>query len=159
MNRRYFIKCILAGAALTAIPFTPATFDMSLMRPTGPPWSALNRINIRRLLLHIEKSVARAIEHNIGGIPDQITRNDIIAKSDTMIGYMVNRTRIIKDFKVKCDQENNTPEMIDEGHLQVDVMIQPLKVIEMINLNCLQRVLNFLITGHHHRTEYEHDRF
>jgi len=95
--------------------------------------SALDRLNVRLLLIVIEPAIKKALESFVFEFNDETTR--LLVKS-MLESYLQNikARRGIYDFMVKCDEENNTPEDIDNYRLNVWVFIQPTKSAEFIKV-------------------------
>ena len=98
--------------------------------------SALDRINVRLLLIVIEPAIAEFLEDFVFEFNDDITR--IQAKSG-IDSYMNNikARRGVYDFLCKCDLENNTQEDIDANKMNVDLFVKPVRVAEFINFTTI----------------------
>jgi hypothetical protein len=96
--------------------------------------SALDRINVRRLLITIEKALASAVKYGIFEFNDSFTRNRLVGMIDPFLRNVKAR-RGVYWYAVKCDATNNTPFIIDNNGLVIDVAVQPTKTAEFIQLN------------------------
>jgi len=96
--------------------------------------SALNRINVRRLLIVIEKAVSTSLKYFLFEPNDDITRLRIVQMIDEYLRMIQNR-RGIDSYQVVCDESNNTPDVIDRNELIVTVYIKPTHDIEYISLD------------------------
>jgi len=111
--------------------------------------SAFNRINVRRLFLVLEKSIATTAKYYLFEPNDAITRINIIGSIEPFLREVQAR-RGIYDFQVVCDDTNNTPERIDNNELWVDIKIKPTRTAEycILRFSASQTGANFTeITG------------
>jgi len=95
--------------------------------------SALDRVNVRRLLIVLEKSVATALEYWDFEPNDKFTRVFITNMIDGFLRNVQSR-RGVYEYRVVCDASNNTGEIIDRNELWVDVYIKPVRAAEFIQL-------------------------
>ena len=95
--------------------------------------SALDRINVRRLLLRIERLVAAASISLVFEQNDQTLRDQFLAKVEPILLQIQNQ-RGITGFKVTMDASNNTPDTIDRNMLIGKIQIKPTRVAEFIDL-------------------------
>ena len=96
--------------------------------------SAFDRINVRRLFITIEKAIARAARFSLFEFNDQFTRAQFVALVEPYLRDVQGR-RGITDFRVVCDDTNNTAEIIDRNEFVGDIYIKPARSINFIQLN------------------------
>jgi len=96
--------------------------------------SAFDRINVRRLFIVLEKAIARASRFSLFEFNDEFTRASFVALVEPFLRDVQGR-RGIFDFKVVCDDSNNTPEIIDRNEFVGDIYIKPARSINFIQLN------------------------
>ena len=96
--------------------------------------SAFDRINVRRLFIVLEKSIARAARFSMFEFNDQFTRAQFVALVEPYLRDVQGR-RGITDFRVVCDDTNNTGEVIDRNEFIGDIYIKPARSINFIQLN------------------------
>ena len=96
--------------------------------------SAFDRINVRRLFLAIEKSVAEAARNFLFEFNDEFTRSEFVAIVEPLLREIQAR-RGIQDFFVQCDERNNTPEVIDRNEMIASIFIKPARSINFITIN------------------------
>ena len=96
--------------------------------------SAFDRINVRRLFIVLEKAIARAARFSMFEFNDQFTRAQFIALVEPYLRDVQGR-RGITDFRVVCDETNNTGEVIDRNEFIGDIYIKPARSINFIQLN------------------------
>jgi len=93
--------------------------------------SALNRINVARLVVYLRSQLNQLAKPYIFEPNDKITRDEIKQQVESLLLELVGQ-RAIYDYLVVCDESNNTPNRIDRNELYVDVAIEPVKAIEFI---------------------------
>jgi phage tail sheath protein FI len=96
--------------------------------------SAFDRINVRRLFIVIEKAIATASKFTLFEFNDQFTRAQFVNMVEPYLREVMGR-RGIYDFRVVCDETNNTPEIIDSNQFVGDIYIKPARSINFIQLN------------------------
>lgn len=95
--------------------------------------SALDRINVRRLLLRVERLISAAALTLVFELNDQTLRDQFLAKVEPILLQIQNQ-RGITAFKVVMDDSNNTAQTIDQNMLIGKIQIQPTRVAEFIDL-------------------------
>ena len=96
--------------------------------------SAFDRINVRRLFIVLEKAIATAAKYSLFEFNDAFTRSQFRSMVEPFLRDVQNR-RGITDFLVKCDESNNTAEIIDGNRFVADIYIKPARSINFIQLN------------------------
>lgn len=96
--------------------------------------SAFDRINVRRLFIILEKAISRAARYSLFEFNDAFTRAQFVALVEPYLRTVQGR-RGIYDFKVVCDETNNTPDIIDRNGFVGDIYIKPARSINFIQLN------------------------
>ena len=96
--------------------------------------SAFDRINVRRLFIVLEKAISRAARFSLFEFNDQFTRAQFVALVEPFLRDVQGR-RGITDFRVVCDDTNNTGEIIDRNEFVGDIYIKPARSINFIQLN------------------------
>lgn len=96
--------------------------------------SAFDRINVRRLFIVLEKAIAKAARSSLFEFNDQFTRAQFVNLVEPFLRDVQGR-RGITDFRVVCDETNNTGEVIDRNEFIGDIYIKPARSINFIQLN------------------------
>ena len=96
--------------------------------------SAFDRINVRRLFIVLEKAIATASKFQLFEFNDAFTRAQFRNLVEPFLREVQGR-RGITDFKVVCDESNNTGEVIDRNEFVADIFIKPARSINFIQLN------------------------
>ena len=99
----------------------------------GKP-SAFDRINVRRLFIVLEKAIATASKFTLFEFNDEFTRSQFRNLVEPFLRDVQGR-RGIYDFRVVCDESNNTGEVIDRNEFVGDIYIKPARSINFIQLN------------------------
>jgi hypothetical protein len=95
--------------------------------------SAFDRINVRRLFIILEKAIATAAKFQLFEFNDTFTRANFRNLVEPFLRDIQGR-RGIYDFKVVCDETNNTPAVIDGNEFRADIFIKPARSINFITL-------------------------
>lgn len=95
--------------------------------------SAFNRINVRRLFIVIEKAIATAAKFQLFEFNDAFTRAQFRSLVEPFLRDVQGR-RGVYDFRVVCDETNNTGQVIDANEFRADIFIKPAKSINFITL-------------------------
>jgi phage tail sheath protein FI len=98
--------------------------------------SALDRINVRRLIIAIERAAKQFLKYKLFEMNNVYTRMDITSALDQFMRDVQARNGVYT-FKVVCDGSNNTPQVIDNNQLNVDIYLQPQKAAEFIQLQSI----------------------
>jgi hypothetical protein len=95
--------------------------------------SALDRINVRRLLLQVRRLVAAASQTLVFEQNDQTLRDQFLARVEPILLQIQNQ-RGLTAFKVIMDDSNNTNETIDRNTLVGKIQLKPTRTAEFIDL-------------------------
>ena len=96
--------------------------------------TAFDRINVRRLFLNLEKSTRNTMKYFIFEPNTLLTRTRII-NTLTPIFENCKNTEGVYDYLIVCDERNNTPDIIDQNELVVDIYLKPVRAAEFILVN------------------------
>ena len=96
--------------------------------------SAFDRINVRRLFLVLERAIALAARNSMFEFNDEFTRAEFVNIIEPFLREVKGR-RGITDFRVVCDETNNTPAVIDRNEFIANIFIKPARSINYITLN------------------------
>lgn len=96
--------------------------------------SAFDRINVRRLFIVLEKAISIAAQSSLFEFNDEFTRQQFRNLVEPFLRDVQGR-RGITDFRVVCDDTNNTGEVIDRNEFVGDIYIKPARSINFIQLN------------------------
>lgn len=96
--------------------------------------SAFDRINVRRLFLYLEKLTRTTMKYFVFEPNTLFTRTRVINVLKPQFDIVKNNQGMY-DFLIVCDERNNTPEVIDQNQLVVDIYIKPTRAAEFILVN------------------------
>jgi phage tail sheath protein FI len=110
--------------------------------------SAFDRINVRRLFIVMEKAIATSAKFQLFEFNDSFTRAQFKNLVEPFLRDVQGR-RGITDFVVKCDESNNTGEVIDRNEFVADIFVKPNRSINFITLNFVaaRSAINFSEIG------------
>jgi hypothetical protein len=103
--------------------------------------SALDRINVRRLLITVKKYIASSTRYLVFEQNTAATRNRFLSIVNPYLESIQQRNGLFA-FRVVMDETNNTPDVIDRNILVGEIFLQPTKTAEFIVLD-----FNILPTG------------
>jgi len=96
--------------------------------------SAFDRINVRRLFITLEKAISTASKFQLFEFNDEFTRANFRNIVEPFLREVQGR-RGITDFKVVCDETNNTGEVIDRNEFVAEIYVKPARSINFITLS------------------------
>jgi len=96
--------------------------------------SAFDRVNVRRNFLFLEKATKSVMKFFIFENNTLSTRSQVV---NTLSPFFerVKASDGLYDFLIVCDERNNTPEVIDNNELVVDIYLKPVRTAEFIRVN------------------------
>lgn len=105
--------------------------------------TALDRINVRRLMILLRKILLNSTQQFVFEPHDPATWEQVAAVVEGLLADIVAR-RGIREFKVICDETTNTPVRIDRSELWCKVLLKPTKAAEIIvfELNLTNQAAN-----------------
>jgi phage tail sheath protein FI len=103
--------------------------------------SALDRVNVRRLLIALKSYIGQIGETLVFEPNTQVTRNKFINQVNPYLESVQQRQGLYA-FQVVMDESNNTPDVVDRNQLVGTIYLQPTKTAEFIQLD-----FNILPTG------------
>lgn len=96
--------------------------------------SAFDQLGVRRLFIVLEKAIATAAKFSLFEFNDEFTRAQFRNMVNPFLRDIVGRRGII-DFRVVCDETNNTGEVIDRNEFIGDIYVKPNRAIRYMTLN------------------------
>jgi phage tail sheath protein FI len=96
--------------------------------------SAFDRINVRRLFIILEKSISTSAKYQLFEFNDPFTRAQFRNLVEPYLRDVQGR-RGVYDFRVVCDETNNTGQIIDSNQFVADIFVKPARSINFITLN------------------------
>jgi hypothetical protein len=103
--------------------------------------SALDRVNVRRLLIALKSFISQVADNLVFEQNTIATRNNFLSQVNPYLASVQERQGLFA-FKVVMDETNNTPDVIDRNQLVGQIFLQPTRTAEFIILD-----FNVLPTG------------
>jgi len=103
--------------------------------------SALDRVNVRRLLIALKGFISQIADNLVFEQNTVATRNNFLAQVNPYLASVQERQGLFA-FKVVMDETNNTADVIDRNQLVGQIFIQPTRTAEFVILD-----FNILPTG------------
>ena len=100
-------------------------------KTSAPAASAMDRVNVSRLIKYIKRQLRRNTLPFVFEPNDQLTRDNLKAVVDSFLGDLIVK-RGLYDYATVCDETNNTPDRIDRNEMYIDVALKPVKAAEFI---------------------------
>ena len=125
---------VLYGNRINPVIFSPGAGIILFGDKTGfGKASAFDRINVRRLFIFIEEAISAAARDQLFEFNDEITRTNFVNIVEPFLRDVQSK-RGIFDFRVVCDETNNTAAIIDNNEFVADIFIKPARSINFIGL-------------------------
>jgi len=96
--------------------------------------TALDRVNVRRMMLYVEKEIKRQARVLLFEPHDEALREQFISLANDVLSTVAGQ-RGITDYLIQCDEELNTPDVIDRNELRARIGIVPTKAVEFIYID------------------------
>lgn len=96
--------------------------------------SATDRLNVRRMLIKIEKTIASVARYFVFEQSNESTWTRFKQRIQPILNNVLANNGL-QSFRVICDSTNNTPDKIDNNIMVVDIYVQPTRAAEFIQLN------------------------
>lgn len=117
---------------LNPVPFFPVEgFVIFGQKTLLKKPSAFDRINVRRLFLNLEVATRDTVKFFIFEPNTLFTRTQVVNVL-TPIFENAKNTEGVYDYLIICDERNNTPEVIDNNEMKVDIYLKPVRAAEFI---------------------------
>jgi phage tail sheath protein FI len=100
-------------------------------RTTQREPTALDRINVRRLMIYIRKIILLSTQRFVFEPNDEFTWAEIEGVLNPFLDD-IRRRRGITEFRVVCDETTNTPLRVDRNELWTKVLVKPTKTAEIL---------------------------
>jgi hypothetical protein len=100
--------------------------------------SALDRINVRRLLIFLKRGISRIASTTLFQPNVQATWNSFKSRADEFLGDVQVRFGL-DEFRVLLDETTTTPDLVDRNILYAKIFVKPTRAIEFI-------AIDFIIT-------------
>lgn len=101
--------------------------------------SALDRINVRRLMIHVKKEISRMAATTLFDQNVRATWNRFLGKAEPFLASVQTRFGLT-EYKIILDETTTTPDLIDRNVMYAKVFLKPARAIEFI-------AIDFVITN------------
>lgn len=101
--------------------------------------TAVDRVNVRRLLLYARKIIASTVRFLVFEPNDRTTWRAFINLVTPWLRN-IQKKRGLLEFKVVCDEGTNPPDQVDQGIMNGQIFLRPTKAAEII-------VVDFVLTS------------
>jgi len=95
--------------------------------------SAFDRINVRRLFILLERSIANMAKSFLFEFNDAFSRSRFVSTVEPFLRDIQGRGGV-QDFAVICDDSNNTGDVVDRNEFRGDIYVKPSRSINFIQL-------------------------
>ena len=102
-------------------------------------YTALDRINVRRLMLYLEKNVVRIARRFLYEGNTPYIRQQFVDSITPIFDDAVNNNGIV-DYAIKCDDELNTEQVVENNEMRCKIAVKPVKALEFL-------ILDFIVTN------------
>lgn len=93
--------------------------------------TALDRVNVRRMMLYVEKQISQQARFLLFEPHTPALRKSFVTMATNVLTAVQNASGIT-DFFVQCDETLNPPDVIDRNELRARIGIQPTRAVEFI---------------------------
>jgi phage tail sheath protein FI len=113
------------------VNFTPEGITIFGQKTAQRAATALDRINVRRLMIFLRKVLLQTGRQDLFEPNDAFTWEIVKDKAEALLADIQAR-RGITDFRVICDETVNTPLRVDRNELWCKILLKPTKTAEWI---------------------------
>ena len=100
--------------------------------------SALDRVNVRRTMLRLERFVAQTARYFVYE-PNNVNTRTRLVNALTPTFNSFKQSQGITDYLIRCDATTNPPDVIDRNELKIAIYVKPVKTVEFL-------LVDFIIT-------------
>jgi hypothetical protein len=101
--------------------------------------SALDRVNVRRLMLEVKRQIVRVSDKILFEPNTSQTRARFVSQVTPLLA-LIQAQAGIEQFKVVCDDTNNSPQDVEENKLNGRIIVVPTRAVEFI-------AIDFIVTN------------
>ena len=95
--------------------------------------STFSRVNVSNLFIYLKKKLEPLGRRFLFEQNDEESRKLFVNAAQPFLTTLKGQ-RAITDFRVVCDETNNTPDIVDSNQFVVDIFVKPVKTINFIRL-------------------------
>lgn len=106
--------------------------------------SSLSRINVSRLFMYIKKALAPVARSILFEQNDAVTRSGFKIAAEGFLDRIVGQ-RGITEYRVICDQSNNTPAVVQANYFVADILVKPITSINYVRITLTNKDLSAVL--------------
>ena len=106
--------------------------------------STLGSINVCRLFIYLKRSLGPIARGVLFEQNDEVTRSSFVSAADSVLRE-VQAARGISEYKIICDETNNTAEIIEAKNFVADVLVKPIPSINFVRLTLTNKDLSSIL--------------
>jgi hypothetical protein len=103
--------------------------------------STLSSINVARLVIYLKRVLGPLARGILFEQNDALTRNRFKNAADSILRE-VKSQRGVSEYKIICDESNNTPEVIEAKEFVADILIKPIPSINYVKITITNKDLS-----------------
>ena len=96
--------------------------------------SALDRVNVRRLMLEIKRQIVRIADRLLFEPNNSVTRARFVTSSQSALAQIQLQAGI-ETFKVICDATNNSAQDAEQNRMNGTIVVVPTRAVEFISID------------------------
>jgi hypothetical protein len=113
-------------------------------KTTAAANSSLSSINVARLFIYLKKTLGPIARGVLFEQNDEITRSAFRSAADSVLRQIV-ATRGVSEYRIICDESNNTPDIIAAKQFVADILVKPIPAINFVRLTLTNKNLNAVL--------------
>jgi len=106
--------------------------------------SSLSRINVSRLFIYLKRALAPVARSILFEQNDAFTRSRFKLAAESFLDRIVGQ-RGISEYKIICDESNNTPDIVEANYFVADILIKPVTSINYITITLTNKDLSSVL--------------
>jgi hypothetical protein len=106
--------------------------------------STLSSINVARLFIYLKKTLGPIARGVLFEQNDEVTRSAFRSAADSVL-RQVQGSRGISEYRVICDESNNTPDLIQQKIFVADILVKPIPAINFVRLTLTNKNLTSVL--------------
>jgi hypothetical protein len=113
-------------------------------KTTAAANSTLSSINVARLFIYLKKTLGPIARGVLFEQNDEITRSAFRSAAESVLRQIV-ASRGISEYKIICDESNNTPDLIAAKVFVADILVKPIPAINFVRLTLTNKNLSAVL--------------
>lgn len=113
-------------------------------RTAAASTSSLSSINVSRLFIYLRKTLGPIARGVLFEQNDEVTRSAFRSAADSVL-RSVQASRGISEYRIICDESNNTPDLIQQKVFVADILVKPIPAINFVRLTLTNKNLTSVL--------------